>query len=304
MTKMIKWKGFLMWSLLLMCYTLFIINWGLASGLNGTFGTDGDKGIINHYFDAKPDGITTQAINWAITFGRGLGSIAIGWAIVKFTHKYAAIFALVLVLFAIPAPWMPNYALFIISRTLFAIGGTTLIILLQPVVSAYFLPKTKAKLSLFTTLGYPLGTVITLAPFLGDSFTNLSIINNWQIILTVTGLLFLVPVVLYIVFAQKFDTFEEFKQKQLEIKKEFEAKNGPMQKNSMLSLLKQKETYIWILFYGGWLVAVVMPFILARNALPALAGFSGKDVGQCYLTNNIPPCHYCWSLYSWIMKSF
>ncbi|MGY6172304.1 hexose phosphate transporter [Candidatus Mycoplasma pogonae] len=276
-THLVKWKGYAMWAILLLSYCLFIVNWGMASGLNGNFGS-GDKGIINSYFDQKPEAIFTQAINWAITIGRGIGSIIIGWLIVKFTHKWATMIALTLVLFAIPAPWMPNYGLFIGFRTIFAIGATTLIILLQPVVSAYFPPIIKGKLSLFSTQGYTLGTIITLAPFLGDAVANTAIVNQWQVILTVLAALFLIPFAAYFLIGQKFDTFEEVKKAQEEQRKALEDKNGPTPKTSMKTLLKQKETYIWILFYGGWLVAVVMPFIMMRSALPALAGIDANQL--------------------------
>ncbi|CAC13921.1 HEXOSEPHOSPHATE TRANSPORT PROTEIN [Mycoplasmopsis pulmonis] len=273
--KMVTWKGWLMWALLVSAYTLFVINWGIAANLNRAVASNGEViGTLPHFFPETKGAISktvNQAVNWGITIGRGIGSLLIGWLIVKLTHKYATLISLVLALFAIPAPWMPDYWSFITFRTFFAIGGTTLIILLQPVVSAYFSAKTKGKISIFTTWGYPLGTIITLAPFLVSKDTTEALVRNWQIIYTVIGLLFLIPLITYAVLGQRFDTFQDFKEKQEKIKQDFEAKGVKLETPSALSLLKQKETYIWILFYGGWLVAVVMPFIMARSNLPGLA---------------------------------
>ncbi|MFL1073741.1 hypothetical protein ACJOMS_04850, partial [Mycoplasmopsis synoviae] len=69
---------------------------------------------------------------------------------VKFTQKNSVVFVLSLYLFAIPAPYMPSYALFVIFRTIFAIGISILIILFEPLVTAYFKQKTKGMLSSFS----------------------------------------------------------------------------------------------------------------------------------------------------------
>ncbi|CRH24624.1 Uncharacterised protein [Chlamydia trachomatis] len=72
-------------------------------------------------------------------------------------------------LFGIIAPYSPTYAGFVIMRLLLAIGGTTMIVLVQPIVSAYFNNGQKAVISQFTPWFYPIGTIITLAPFAFDS---------------------------------------------------------------------------------------------------------------------------------------
>ncbi|KAF7378534.1 hypothetical protein HZH68_017181 [Vespula germanica] len=85
--------------------------------------------------------------------GRGIGSVLVALLLAKFAHKYTTIIAIAMTLVGIPAAFMPaagyGYALFLVLRTIMAIGGTTLIILTQPVVANFFGPKQKSVVSQF-----------------------------------------------------------------------------------------------------------------------------------------------------------
>ncbi|AQU48025.1 hypothetical protein DEH79_02450 [Mycoplasmopsis synoviae] len=273
--------GFIMWSLLIFSYALFVVNWGFVTGLNGQGGND--PGILSSFFKDgdKPSSFEVQATNWAITLGRGFGSILIGWMIVKFTHKNSVVIALSLCLFAIPAPYMPSYALFVIFRTIFAIGGSTLMILFQPLVTAYFKQKTKGMLSSFSTWGYPIGAIIVLVPFAFNIESAKVVRSHWQLILLISSSLYLIPLILYLILGQRFDLYRSYvislKEKHL---KELVAKGLNYQRPTIKMFLRKKSTYKWAIFYGSWLIAVTLPFVTIRDQLPnlVLQIYNHKDV--------------------------
>lgn len=258
--------GFVMWFTLMIAYALFLINWIIASPLQ--------PGINQTYFPGQTlEPIINQGINWGITFGRAIGSFLVGWAIAKFTHKWTSMIALGLTLLGILSVFSPTYAGFIILRTLLAIGGTVLIVLFQPIISNYFKPKSKAVLSILNPWAANFGTIIALIPaaVAGVFLTNAR--SNWQTVLLIVSALQILPFLVYLIFAQRFDGFNAYKLKQAEI-----MKNFPAVKVSFWQLMKKRDTWLWCLIYGSWLVLAVMPLTFNTTILPSFikqAGFNG-----------------------------
>ncbi|WP_434336836.1 hexose phosphate transporter [Mesomycoplasma conjunctivae] len=252
-------SGLILLVLLLFAYLLFVINWGFPSA--GLAGKAGGQGINGYYFptsDAAPPTIVNQAVNWGITIGRAIGSILVGWLIVKVSHKYAVIISLVLMLFGIIAPYSPSYAGFIILRTIFAIGGTMQIVFIQPIISNYMNSRQKAVVSQFAPFVYPIGTIITLIPFVAsDSKVISGIQSHWQTILLVISLLTLIPLIGYMILGTKFDLYPSAIER--------EKANPNKEQLSIMRFLKQKDTWYWTILYGSWLMAVVLPFALSKG---------------------------------------
>lgn len=259
--------GIILWFLLVFSYLLFVVDWGLAFGLNGKTGAEG-YGTLGYYFPTSTvSEITSQGTNFGITIGRAIGSIAVGWAIAKLTHKYAVILALGLMLFGIIAPYSPTYAGFVIMRLLLAIGGTTMIVLVQPIVSAYFNNGQKAVISQFTPWFYPIGTIITLAPFAFDSSVSKAVSAYWQEIYLGFGLATLIPLVGYILLGSRFDIYPSTIRKE----KEAQLANPNQEKLSIWRFIKQKDTWIWTLLYGSWLIAVVFPSAFSKTLFAGMS---------------------------------
>lgn len=229
--------GIILWFLLVFSYLLFVVDWGLAFGLNGKTGAEG-YGTLGYYFPTSTvSEITSQGTNFGITIGRAIGSIAVGWAIAKLTHKYAVILALGLMLFGIIAPYSPTYAGFVIMRLLLAIGGTTMIVLVQPIVSAYFNNGQKA------------------------------VSAYWQEIYLGFGLATLIPLVGYILLGSRFDIYPSTIRKE----KEAQLANPNQEKLSIWRFIKQKDTWIWTLLYGSWLIAVVFPSAFSKTLFAGMS---------------------------------
>ncbi|MDW2834400.1 hexose phosphate transporter [Mesomycoplasma ovipneumoniae] len=254
--------GLILWALIVFAYMIFVINWGFASaGLNGKAG---ESGYLGHFFpdaSAAPGTVVNQAVNWGITIGRGIGSILVGWFIVKISHKYTVVLSLIFMLFGIAAPYSPTYAGFIILRTIFAIGGTMQIVLIQPVVSNYLNSRQKAVISQFSPFFYPIGTIITLIPFIMSGEIQSSVRSHWQTIFLVIGLLTLIPLIGYIILGTKFDLYPSAL-----------ANQTKQEKLTLLSFFKQKDTWYWAIVYGSWLIAVVFPFTFSKPIFARLVG--------------------------------
>lgn len=266
-------KGVILWALLAFAYLIFVMNWGFASaGLAGKAGVQ-DAGYLGHFFtnaSDAPSSVVNQAVNWGITIGRAIGSILVGWLIVKVSHKYAVIISLVFMLFGIAAPYSPSYAGFIILRTILAIGGTMQIVLLQPVVARYMNQRQKALFSKLSPFFYPIGTIITLLPFVaGDKLQVVSIQKEWQIIFLIISLLTLIPLIGYIILGAKFDLYPDAI-----------AARQTAEPLSLSKFFKQKDTWAWALLYGSWLIAVVFPFAFSK---PLFHRFIG-DATNSYIS--------------------
>ncbi|MDQ0567710.1 hexose phosphate transporter [Mycoplasma yeatsii] len=261
--------GFILWSFISFAYMLFIANWGFSLTLAG----DGVKNnVVNAgflgYFGIQKDAnfqLISQIANWSITLGRGIGSVLVALLLAKFAHKYTTIIAIAMTLVGIPAAFMPatgyGYALFLVLRTIMAIGGTTLIILTQPVVANFFGPKQKSVVSQFGIWFYPLGTIISIVPVLVVTNSD-AVREQWKLIVTLLAALNIIPLLLFIFIGTQFDVKE----------------NEPRVKVNGWSILgsyvKKKQTYAWVLLYGGWLCIAVF---LTTLTVPIFNGLSKAE---------------------------
>ncbi|AAT27528.1 hexose phosphate transporter [[Mycoplasma] mobile] len=259
-------QGILMWGILLAGYILFVVNWLLLGNLGGTIG---NPGWVSHFFGTTaPNTVVTEAINFTITFMRGVGSLIVGWLIVKLTHKWAVVISLVFVLLAVPAALMPagigGYIGFIIFRMLLAIGGTTLIIYVQPVLAKSMTQKQKGIFSIISPFGFNVGTIIATIPFL---FIANQLRIDWQIVAGSAAATAIIPLILYILFGKNFDTASQTK---------LNSTDEVSLPSSSLKILKEKQTWVWVVVYGAWLVVAVIPlFPIFRTALTSLSNASG-----------------------------
>ncbi|AAT27529.1 hexose phosphate transporter [[Mycoplasma] mobile] len=262
-------QGLLMWSILIIGYIVFIINWLMLGNLAGQGAIDSNGNPIGwtaYFFGGIPENINliTQAVNYTITFMRGVGSLVVGYLIVKLTHKWAVVISLALLLMAIPAILMPSnvggFAGFIIFRMLLAIGGTTLIIYTQPIVAKSVPQKRKGIFTIFSTFGFSLATIIVAAPFLS---LRIQLQTNWQFVSGITAATAFIPLVIYIIFGKNFDITSQVKLDQYD---------STLYPTTGKEIIKEKQTWVWVLIYGAGLVLAVIPITdLFRQALVNLA---------------------------------
>ncbi|CBV67109.1 hexose phosphate transporter [Mycoplasma leachii] len=261
--------GFILWSFISFAYMLFIANWGFSVTLAGSGVSNGTvhPGFLGYFGieNNRSFQVLNQISNWSITLGRAIGSVLIALLLAKFAHKYTTIIALGMTLAGIPAAFMPatrsGYALFLILRTIMAIGGTTLVILTQPVVANFFGAKQKSIVSQFGIWFYPLGTIVSILPAFLVSMPD-SVRNQWQLIITLLAALNIIPLILFILIGTKFD-----------IKKD-EPKVKVNGWKILGSYIKKKQTYAWVLLYGGWLCIAVF---LTSLTIPIFNGLSGAS---------------------------
>ncbi|MEI7038948.1 hexose phosphate transporter [Mycoplasmopsis bovis] len=274
--------GFIIWGFISFAYLLFIANWGFTVGLGGKGFVNGKAtpGFLGH-FQIVPDAsfqFKNTAANWAITFGRGLGSVAVAFLLARIFHKWSTFIAIAMCLVGVPAQFMPGngggYVGFIVLRTIMAIGGTMLIILTQPVVANFFGPKQKALISQFGIWFYPLGTIISIIPFviLGQNVESLQ--KNWVLVFTILGALSIIPLIVIGIFGTKFDAPV----------KSTDPNAPKVAKRSGFAILgdylKKKSTYAWILLYGGWLAIAVFPTALTHVIWPNMANIPAEILPQ------------------------
>ncbi|WP_434324620.1 hexose phosphate transporter [Mycoplasma capricolum] len=269
--------GTILWAFIGFGYLLFIANWAFAIGLAGGGIKDGvhSPGFLS-YFQIENTAsfqLIDKAANWAITFGRGIGSVIVAFLLVKFAHKKATLIACIMTLFGLPAIFMPGakygYVLFLILRTVMAIGGTMLTILFQPVAANFFTKKTKPIYSQIAIAFFPLGSIISLVPFViaGDSASVDMLRSNWRTIFLVMSLLYLIPLIAVFLLGTNFDVKKDSNEPKVN---GFKVLKG---------YLKTKATYAWLLVFGGWLIVAVFPTSLSLVLFPWISGLQNESMG-------------------------
>ncbi|WFQ96360.1 MFS transporter [Mycoplasma feriruminatoris] len=270
--------GSILWAFIGFGYLLFIANWAFAIGLagGGIKGGEATPGFLG-YFQIENNAsfqLTNTAANWAITFGRGIGSVVVAFLLVKFAHKKATLIACVMTLFGLPAAFMPaanyGYVLFLILRTVMAIGGTMLTILFQPVAANFFTKKAKPIYSQIAIAFFPLGSIISLVPFViaGDSASVEALQNNWKTVFIVMSLLYLIPLFAVLFLGTNFDVKKDSNEPKV---------NGF---KILKGYLKTKATYAWLLVFGGWLVVAVFPISVSLALFPWISGLEGNTLAN------------------------
>lgn len=249
--------GLMLWALVLFGYFLFVFNWTIMNKLAGEFGKGG--GWINTFFETKPDTIVTDAVNYTITFMRGVGSLLAGWVLVRFGHKKAVLIAMFMLSLALPfvgaGYWetQGGYAIFIIGRMLMAVGGTVLIVYTQPIISRFFSNKNKTLLSRINPLGFNIGTAIPLILFAINPIHD-SMLQYWRIWAFVIAA---IPAVLLVIYW--------FVAKDIEIVGKaagHDVAEKDLKPSTWTHAIKDRNSWTLSLLYGFWLITVVSVILI------------------------------------------
>ncbi|QMT98477.1 MFS transporter [Mycoplasma tullyi] len=275
---------FITWMIILFGYFLFVVNWFLIDQVAGnfTFNPDGNDiraGWSQSFFFKNPGSIATAATNWTITFFRGVGSFVAGWFIGRLGHRKTVLTMLALMGFSFPFiivafPFNGNalvlsqsnlfyeakgdlisggsltkltalgYSLFIIFRTLLAVGGTALISYTQPVIAKLSTIQKKSALSVVNPFGFNIGAAFSLGLFAYSRTLRMQAQESWYIVCATFIVIIFATFTLYFIFG-----------KETVLPKDKHTKMEP--EVTILSTLKDKKILKLCLMYGAWLVAVV-----------------------------------------------
>ncbi|WP_281178727.1 MFS transporter [Candidatus Mycoplasma haematobovis] len=276
-------SGLIMWFLLFFGYMFFCVNWLIMSKVE-----DGWKGK----FSLKDDNQTLlESVNYSLYLARGIATIGVSWLMVKLTHKYAVILAMVLNTAAFPLVFSSSLPLFIVGRVLMACGGTMLIIFIQPVLSKFFSLGAKGVLTIFSSWAYVLGALLVNLLFISTDVKKI-LTDKWQICVGVAGLMTYFPVLYYCLFGKNFDASPQTK----EI-----VSDKP---DSYLGLLKEKDCWLWIFFYSFMLVVSVMVSSFATKVLLNVNSELKGSVGKADWASLYTIIFYVFCLFGFFLGRF
>lgn len=188
--------GIFMFFMLFISYILFAANWVGGS----TLGPE----IIKFYFPGQEvSPVISQVVNYTITIARVFANFSAAFFLMKLGIRKAGILAFSLLSFALVAIWMPNYWLYVISRMIMALGGSTLMVFMNPMVVRFVSQKHKMVYSALITASYNIGAfIIALAFIVAGQQLRL----DWRLTMSVIASLVLVLFGFWLVKSEHFET--------------------------------------------------------------------------------------------------
>lgn len=188
-------KGILMLGILWCAYVAFAMNWISGSNLSPE--------IVNTFFGGPVAPVLQQVVNYTITAARIVANFLAAFVLIKQGPRKAVTIAMILLAFAIVAVWMPSYWGYTIARMIMALGGSMIVVYMNPVVANYISPEKKMVANAFNTVSYNVGAFITSILFV--AFAD-KLKANWQITLTIMASLTIILLILWVFGAEDFQT--------------------------------------------------------------------------------------------------
>lgn len=167
-------KGYFMLAVLWLSYVTFAMNWVAGSSLTPQ--------ITKTFFGGAVDPLISQLVNYSITTARVFANILAAVVLMKLGPKKAAGTAIGLLMMGLVAIYLPNYWAYTAARMVMAVGGSMVIVYMNPVVAHYITnSKIKLRLNAANTVAYNAGAFIVAVLF--TTFAN-QMIANWRLTLT------------------------------------------------------------------------------------------------------------------------
>lgn len=189
-----KRKGYFMLAILWLAYVTFAMNWVAGSSLTPQ--------ILETFFDGPVNPVISELVNYSITTARVFANILAAIVIMRLGPKKAAGTGIGLLIMGLVAIYMPNYWAYTIARMVMAIGGSMIIVYMNPVVARYIVnSKEKLRINALNTVAYNAGAFIVAVVFtlLADE-----VIQDWRFTLTVFSS---ITLVLFIAWLWKAEDF-------------------------------------------------------------------------------------------------
>lgn len=188
-------KGIFMLIILWCAYVIFAMNWISGSNLTSE--------IIETFFKGDVEPIIQQVVNYTITAARVVANFVAAYVLIKKGPKKAVSISLFFLMFSVVAIWMPNYWLYTIARMVMALGGSMVVVYMNPVVSNYIVQEKKMIANACNTVSYNVGAFITSILFVTCAR---QLKADWKITLSIMAVLTIILFLLWIVFAEDFET--------------------------------------------------------------------------------------------------
>lgn len=191
-----KQTGYFMLVILWLAYVTFAMNWVAGSSLA--------LQITDTFFGGPVNPLISEVVNYSITTARVFANIFAAIVIMRMGPKKAAGLAIGLLMMGLVAIYLPNYWAYTIARMVMAMGGSMIIVYMNPVVSHYVKnPKIKLGINAANTTSYNIGAFIVAVIF--TLFAE-QMVADWR--LTLTGFAS-VTLVLFALWMWKAEDFKE-----------------------------------------------------------------------------------------------
>ncbi|KRK40061.1 MFS transporter [Loigolactobacillus bifermentans] len=189
-----KNRGLLMLVILWLAYVMFAMNWVAGSTLSPQ--------IIHTFFGQPMSPVVTQLVNYTITAARVVANFLAAFVLIKLGPKRSANLAMTMLAFALLAVWLPNYWAYTVARMIMALGGSMIIVYMNPVVGNYVAQDKKMIANALNTVSYNVGAFVTSMLFVGFAKT---LQHNWRLTLTSIASVTIVLLVIWLFTAENFD---------------------------------------------------------------------------------------------------
>lgn len=188
-------KGYFMMAVLWLAYVTFAMNWVAGSSLTPQ--------ITDTFFGGPVDPIISQLVNYSITTARVFANILAAIVLMKLGPRRAAGTAIGLLMMGLIAIYLPNYWAYTVARMVMAVGGSMVIVYMNPIVAHYVKnSKIKLRINAANTVAYNAGAFIVAVLF--TVFAK-QLVANWRLTLTFFASL---TILFFIGWLWKAETFE------------------------------------------------------------------------------------------------
>lgn len=237
-------RGILMLAILWLAYVTFAMNWVSGSTLSPQ--------IVDTYFNGPVAPIITQVVNYTITAARVVANFVAAYVLIKQGPKKAVTIAMFMLMFAMIAVWIPNYWGYTVARMVMALGGSMVVVYMNPVVANYIQPKKKMIANGLNTVSYNVGAFVTSIMFV---VMAKQLTANWKITMSIMAALTIVLFVAWILTAENFNTKNDVSNTEHEVIK-YDYKDA------------FKDSFMWkySIGFSGFLFL----YILAVTSFPAV----------------------------------
>jgi MFS family permease len=196
-------KGYFMLAVLWLSYVTFAMNWVAGSSLTPQ--------ITKTFFGGTVDPLISQLVNYSITTARVFANILAAVFLMKLGPKKAAGIAIGLLMMGLVAIYLPNYWAYTAARMVMAVGGSMVIVYMNPVVAHYITnSKIKLRMNAANTVAYNTGAFIVAVLF---TIFAKQMVVNWRLTLTFFAALTILFFAGWLWKAENFETRENYRGK-------------------------------------------------------------------------------------------
>lgn len=188
-----------MMAILWLAYVTFSMNWVAGSSLSPQ--------ITDTFFGGPVAPLVSEVVNYSITTARVFANILAAIVLMKLGPKKAAGVAIGLLMMGLVAIYLPNYWAYTVARMFMAVGGSMVIVYMNPVVAHYITDsKTKLRINAANTVAYNTGAFIVAVLF--TTFAT-QMIADWRTTLTCFASLTVLFFIAWIWKAEDFEVNED-----------------------------------------------------------------------------------------------